>query len=79
MRLLYKVRDSLIFYKDLEKESYLCILKSLNDRMFKLAYNNIDCLEYMQTYKRLINLLYLYNLLKNLHNYIQHCLQCQLN
>jgi len=46
-RLLYEVRDSLIFYKDLKKESYLCILKSLNDEMFKLAYDHIDYLEYI--------------------------------
>ncbi len=46
VKLSYKIKDDLIFYKDLEKESYLCILKSLYDRMFKIAYDNIDHLEY---------------------------------
>ena len=69
-RLLYKIRDDLIFYKDLEKKSYLYILKSLYDRMFKIVYDDIDYLEYAQIYKRLINLLYFYDLLKNLYKYI---------
>lgn len=76
-RLLYEVRNDLIFYKDLKKESYLCILKSLHDQMFKIAHDNIDYLEYKWMHKRLTDSLYFYNLLKNLHNYIQHCLQCQ--
>ncbi len=45
-RLLYKIRNSLIFYKDLEKELYLCILKSLYDRMFKIVYDDISYLKY---------------------------------
>ncbi len=69
-RLLYEIRDDLIFYKDLEKKSYLYILKSLYDRMFKIVYDDIDYLEYAQIYKRLINLLYFYDLLKNLYKYI---------
>ena len=69
-RLSYKIRDDLIFYKDLEKEPYLCILKSLYDRMFKIVHDDIDYSEYAQTHKRLIDLLYFYNLLKNLYEYI---------
>jgi len=79
VRLLYEIRDSLIFYKDLEKELHLYILKSLYDRMFKIVYDNINYSEYAQTHERLINLLYFYDLLKNLYEYIQHCLQCQLS
>jgi len=78
-RLLYKIRDDLIFYKDLEKEFHLCILKSLYDRMFKIVYDDIDHSEYVWTHKKLINLLYFYDLLKNLHKYIWHCSQCQLS
>ncbi len=69
-RLLYEIRDNFIFYKDLKKESYLYILKSLYDRMFKIAYDDIDYSEYVQTHKRLIDLLYFYDLLKNLYKYI---------
>jgi len=79
VRLSYEIRDDVIFYKDLEKESYLCILKSLYDRMFKIVYDDINYLEYVQTHKKLIDLLYFYNLLKNLYKYIQHYLQCQLS
>ena len=38
--------------------------------MFKITYDDIDYLKYIQTYKRLIDLLYFYDLLKNLHKYI---------
>ncbi len=79
MRLLYEIRNDLIFYKDLEKEPYLCILKSLYDRMFKIVYDDIDYSEYVQIHKRLIDSLYFYNLSKNLYKYIQHCSQCQLS
>ncbi len=78
-RLLYEIRDDLIFYKDLEKELCLCILKSLYDRMFKIVYDNIDYSEYAWIHKRLTDLLYFYDLSKNLHEYIQHCSQCQLS
>ena len=78
-RLSYEIRDDLIFYKDFKKEPHLYILKSLYDRMFKIAYDNIDYSEYAQIHKRLIDLLYFYDLLKNLYEYIQHCSQCQLN
>jgi len=70
IRLSYKIRNNLIFYKDLEKELCLCILKSLYDRMFKIAYDDIDYSEYAWTHKRLIDLLYFYDLSKNLHEYI---------
>jgi len=79
VRLLYEIRDDLIFYKDLEKELCLCILKSLYDRMFKIVYDDIDHSEYVQIHKRVINLLYFYDLSKNLHEYIWHCSQCQLS
>ena len=46
VKLLYEIRDNLIFYKDLEKEPHLCILKSLYDRMFKIVYDDIDYLKY---------------------------------
>jgi len=45
-RLLYEIRDDLIFYKDLEKKPHLCILKSLYDRMFKIVYDDIGHSEY---------------------------------
>ena len=78
-RLLYEIRDDLIFYKDLEKEPHLCMSKSLYSRMFKIVYDNIDHSGYAQIHERLINLLYFYDLLKNLYEYIQHCSQCQLS
>ncbi len=47
--------------------------------MFKIVYDDINYSEYVQIHERLINLLYFYDLLKNLYEYIQHFLQCQLS
>jgi len=47
--------------------------------MFKIVYDDIDYLEYAQTHEKLTNLLYFYDLLKNLYEYIQHYSQCQLS
>ncbi len=78
-RLPYEIRDGLIFYKDLEKGPRLCIPKSLYGRMFKIAHDDIGHPGYARTHERLTDSLYLYDLSKNLHEYIQHCPQCQLS
>ncbi len=47
--------------------------------MFKIAYDDINYSEYAQIHERLIDLLYFYDLSKNLYKYIQHYSQCQLS
>jgi len=78
-KLSYELKDGLVYYKDIEKRPHLCISHSLHDKVFKLAHDEMRHSEYAQTHKRLTDALYIYDLFKNLHKYLQHCLQCQLN
>ncbi len=78
-KLPYELKNRLVYYKDIEKRPHLCISHSLHDKVFKLAHDKIRHSEYAQTHKRLTDALYIYDLFKNLHKYLQHCLQCQLN
>jgi len=79
VKLPYELKDGLVYYKDIEKGPCLCISHSLHDKVFKLAHDEMRHSEYAQTHKRLTDALYIYDLFKNLHKYLQHCLQCQLN
>jgi len=79
VKLSYKLKDRLVYYKDIEKGPCLCIPHSLHDKVFKLAHDEMKHSEYAHMHKRLTDALYIYDLFKNLHKYLQHCLQCQLN
>jgi len=78
-KLPYKLKDGLVYYKDIEKGPRLCISHSLHDKVFKLAHDEMRHSEYARTHERLTDALYIYDLFKNLHEYLQHCPQCQLN
>jgi len=79
VKLSYELKNRLVYYKDIEKGPHLCIPHSLHDKMFKLVHDKMRHSEYTWTHKRLTDALYIYDLFKNLHKYLQHCLQCQLN
>ena len=68
----------LLYYKNIEKKHHLCISSYLYEDMFTLTHDFIDHPEYAWTHKWLIDSLYLSDLSKHLHQYIQHCSQCQL-
>ncbi len=78
-KLSYKLKNKLVYYKDIEKKPCLCIPHSLHDKVFKLAHDEMKHSEYTWTHERLTDALYIYDLFKNLHKYLWHCLQCQLN
>ena len=76
--LLYTHIHSLLYYKNIEKNYWLCISLYLYEEVFVLIHDVMRHSEYTRIHECLINNLYLLNLLKHLHKYIQHCLQCQL-
>ncbi len=78
-KLPYELKNGFVYYKDIEKGPCLCISHSLHGKMFKLTHDKMKHSEYTQTHERLTDTLYIYDLFKNLHKYLQHCLQCQLN
>lgn len=73
---LYVIIWNLIYYKNSELEHQLCILTTLNKEVFQLAYNKIKHSDYAKTHKWLTQDFYIHNLLKHLHKYMYHCLQC---
>ena len=73
--LLYTCIQNLLYYKNFEKSYQLCIFTYLYEEIFVLIHT--DHLEYTWIHECLIDNLYLLNLLKYLHNFIQHCFQCQ--
>jgi len=45
-KLSYKLKNELVYYKDIEKRPHLCIPHSLHDKVFKLAHNKMKHSEY---------------------------------
>jgi len=78
-KLPYELKDELVYYKDIEKGPRLCIPHSLHGEVFKLAHDEMGHSGYACTHERLTDALYIYDLFKNLHEYLRHCPQCQLN
>ena len=69
-KLPYELKDRLVYYKDIEKGPHLCISHSLHGEVFKLAHDEMRHSEYTQTHERLTDVLYIYDLFKNLHKYL---------
>ena len=46
VKLPYKLKDGLVYYKDIEKGPHLCISHSLHDEVFKLAHDKMRHSEY---------------------------------
>ena len=47
--------------------------------VFKLAYNEIKHFDYVYIHKRLIEKLYIFNIITKFHKFIRHCFYYQLN
>ena len=62
-----------------ENKKRLCISTIIKQKIFRLTYdlNNYD--DFHRTYDRIINSIYIRQLIKRLHDYINHCSKCQLN
>ena len=76
--LSYVCIKELLYYKDIEKKHQLCISTYLYEKVFILVYDFMNYLEYICTHKKIIDNLYLSDLLKHFHEYIHYCSQCQL-
>ena len=74
----YKLLRGLIYYKDVEFGLRLCVPQPLVGEVFNLAHDKLGHQGYDRTHQRLTEGLYIYNLAKQLHAYIQHYHQCQL-
>ena len=72
-RLLYKLINNLLYFDDLKREIRLYILKTLKYEILRLAYNEIKYLDYARSYKKLIDNIYIFNLIIKLYKYLRYC------
>ena len=67
------------YFDDPEHGLRLCLPTGLIKEVFQLAHNELGHPGYACTHQCLTQGLYIHNLLKQLHEFIWHCPQCQLN
>ena len=79
VKLLYCLIWKLIYFNNSEQGLCLCISADLIKEVFQLAHNKLSHSEYAHMYKHLTQGLYIYNLLKQLYDFIRYCSQYQLN
>ena len=77
--MLYKIIDDLFYFDDDERDLRLYMLIVIKVEVFKLAHNEIKYFDYAYTYKRLIEKLYIFNIITKLYKFIRHCSHYQLN
>ena len=71
--------EELIYFKKLNSNSWLCMLKALKKKIFEVAHDeNYHC-RFHWIYKSIASTLYMYKLSRWLKHYINHCCLCQLN
>ena len=79
VKLSYCLVWKLIYFDNSEQSLCLCIFTDLIKEVFQLTHNELSHSGYVCTHKHLTQDLYIHNLLKQLHDFIRYCPQCQLN
>ena len=78
--LRFKLLGELIYYTNhADGRERLCIPNSLEQEVFKLAYDEQHHGGYHRSYDRIYPSVYMRHLTRNLKSYIEHCPECQLN
>ena len=70
----YRVINNLLYFNNNKRDFYLYISSSIKEEVFKLAYNEISYLDYIRTYERLINNLYIFKIASKLYKFIHYYL-----
>ena len=75
----FKLRNDLIYYMFKKNKKRLCISIIIKQKMFCLIHdlNNHD--DFYRIYDKIINSMYIRQLIKRLHDYIDYCSKYQLN
>ena len=77
--ILYKIIDDLLYFDDDERDLRFYVLMIMKAEVFKLAHNEMRHFNYVRTHKRLIEELYIFNMITKFYKFIRHCSHCQLN
>ena len=75
----YKLVRGLIYFKDPEQGMRLCIPQPLVHTVFNMIHDELGHPGYSRSHERLTEGVYIFNMAKQLHEYIRHCVQCQLH
>ena len=74
--LQFECRNELIYYLIDDDKQRLCILKIMQDEIFKLIHDQIHHEKFQRTYDRLCHSIYIRRMIKHLKQYIKHCSKC---
>ena len=78
-RLSYKLINDLFYFDDSERGMRLYILiKTLKQKVFKLAHNEMRYSGYAHIHEKLTRGIYIFNMFIKLHKYLRHYSYCQL-
>ena len=72
----YKIIDNLLYFDDDEWDLRFYVSIIMKTEVFKLAHNEMKYFDYAYTHKRLIEKLYIYNMITKLYEFIRHCFYC---
>ena len=75
----FKLRNELIYYVFDENKKRLYVSIILEQKIFRLIYNLNNYNDFYRIYNRIINSIYIRQLIKRLHDYIDYCSKYQLN
>ncbi len=73
-RLLYKFINNLLYFNNIEYKYRvrLYLPTALEYKVFQKIYNNIEYFNYTRIYKKLVNSIYIFNILTKLYKYLRY-------
>ena len=75
----FKLRDELIYYTSKKNKKRLYISTNMKQNVFRIIHDLSNHEKFYRIYDRLVNSIYVRQLIKRLRTYIEHCSKCQLN
>ena len=75
----FKLRNDLIYYTFDENKKRLCVSTILEQKILRLTHDFNNHNDFYRIYDKITNSMYIRQLIKRLHDYIDHCSKCQLN
>ena len=74
--MLYKLINDLLYFDDDERDLRLYMSTTMKTEIFKLAHNEMRHFDYAHIYERLIERLYIFNIITKLYEFIRHYSYC---
>ena len=71
--MLYKIIYDLLYFDDDERDLRFYISTIMKTEIFKLTHDEMKYSDYVYTHKRLIEELYIFNIITKLYKFIRHC------